>query len=1294
MKRHLQYVVALAAVVATFTLLRSDERKTAELIFHASFDKYHAHADEARGDGQSTLTESLELRSTPGVSKSGLLIDEGETCRYKVRDNFDVNAATVSFWVCPVNWDAGDMRFQHFFIAATRDRQAPFRVMIGTPGPYMGGKGIRLFFEWGTSKDPGHRTFSVSASVDWKKGEWHKIDAAWDATEMRIFVDGELGQKAALPNVVFPDLGGDFFELVPIWRGVETKTHSPKDRSILDEVKIFDGILSEDRVAANFAADRAQLVGGIPAPRAAIPLLKDAPKIDGVLDEDLWRRASAFPIRSKTGGFAHDHESICRIAYTTDGLMLGLESAAVGPRLKTDAAERDGKLWEDDSFEIFLKLPDMKNEIEFVQFIVNSRGVLFDQKNRDVRWNAAVEVQASSSGKKWFVEMFVPFKSLAVATPRPGTVWLANFCRNWIQPAPAKPIFTSWTECFGSYYASLGEIVFTGMETGYRSSFGSDLGAGILDLRFENSARLPIKGVLEVSGQNRKPLVRSFEVAAGSQIAQKEDLSDFKEAVVKFSAATPDGTAVFSYGTRIYVKKPVEVEYIPYVPEKKLVLVVDFTNLDEKRRQAIVDGAAKLRAAIHGPDTSANSEAVFSVAQLRDKYTLDIVWLDGRYDFKYAFLTEGLETLHTEGVLVKPPTPWLDVRAAVADQVLAPWTPLEYASDGTVSCWGRTYAFDGPFPATMLNRGRDVLDGPMRMTIETDKNRSALANLSGEIGASRPDRMERGGKSEFPGTDVSATWSSWMEYDGLVVTDLKISPPPGGLSVRSLTLEIPLRPEIVKYIRKPKRIEWNGTTWESSFEPYLWIGTEDEGLGVFFDSSANWLFEPEDKPVVVVKNDGRAALVYKMIMRPGHTDKPLEYRLGFQATPVRPMMKGWRAFNPTTRPYRHRNADIWAPHYSTLIGLFNVGDRLAHDRQAAEDVRLGIRTFYYGGALATPDSNPTFEFFRHLWANPYGPSFYNMAPRPTSGNRPYNVLPVCHASSYTDMMAYYAVKLVGEGKASSIYTDMDRLVPCENGLHGCGFTDAFGRTGGTFHILARRDFYKRLLTACRNSTDGLLPGMRMSHCHDYVVLPYHSFNDMFHPGEQFSHLVGRNDWFYTDELDPVAWRVELSGKASGINHVFLPNFVRGSGRQTDYDRPELAESLFAMTVINDVWPAGSYLNREATEEFWDIKKRTGLELDETVSFPYWRDDCPAGTAVRKTHAAVYVTPRSVLIAIANRNPAPTDVEVTLDLEALAIDAREIVALDERTKENVPITGGKFSVPVKARSYTIVSIPKR
>jgi hypothetical protein len=318
------------------------------------------------------------------------------------------------------------------------------------------------------------------------------------------------------------------------------------------------------------------------------------------------------------------------------------------------------------------------------------------------------------------------------------------------------------------------------------------------------------------------------------------------------------------------------------------------------------------------------------------------------------------------------------------------------------------------------------------------------------------------------------------------------------------------------------------------------------------------------------------------------------------------------------------------------------------------------------------------QFFDALWRNPY-----------KSDSR--HTMSVCHGSSFTDYILYEVREHLKRFDLNSVYTDVDRLIPCDNALHGCGTVDAFGRRVATYHILERRDFYKRLVTICRNLDSVYNPGLYHCHCHDNLVLPYHTWADLFYPGEQYSHAMYKKPWFYMEEHDSMAWRCELRGKAFGIPHVFLPQFVRGSGSKEHVQVPQYTQSLIGITLVNDIVMCGTWNHDESVEELWEIKARTGLNRDDAEFVAFWRENCPVGTD-DKARASVYIVrPDRACVVVQNAAKNDRDIVIAANLKALGIDPAKAKAKDERTGNELEIENGKFTVPVKGYNYTVVSL---
>ena len=561
-----------------------------KLLFRASFDRMTAFADVADGAPESTLEASLELRSKPGVSGSCLVLEDGERCAYAVKGNLRTDAATVSFWVRPANWSDATPRFEKFFRVSDRD----FAVHIGKPGdPGL----VRAWIRAGAWRTPGKRDFFALGQAKWDADKWHKIDVSWDSTHLAIYVDGRLGSRVDLPNLTIPPLTDRQFELVPIWTQ-KTRTHDSDDRTFIDEFEIRHGVLSRDRILESYLKQSKELDGGLSPPVMRVPRTGGI-TLDGKLDEAAWSRAARVPILCEiNSSLPFQSQASASVCYDATHLYIGLWSERPGgakPRAKHK--ERDGKLWEDDSFEVFL-IPSDDPEATYCQFLVNSAGAIYDGRGVDRKWSSNAVVRASIGADNWTAEVSMPFADFGAAAPAPGTVWLANFCRDWPQPAPAKPEWTSWAN---SGYAQrpddFGCLVFGGADDGAQLMLASGLETG--QLRVRGSAHKASTFSCEVRADKQTVFSRREELPGEKAI--EAILKTIKTGVLSATITDSEGVSLVEYRTRFMVREPIAVQLVPDVLKGRLGFQIDFQNLDAPWREAVAAGRASLTVSLSGP---------------------------------------------------------------------------------------------------------------------------------------------------------------------------------------------------------------------------------------------------------------------------------------------------------------------------------------------------------------------------------------------------------------------------------------------------------------------------------------------------------------------------------------------------------------------------------------------------------------------------------------------------------------------------------------------------------------------
>jgi len=141
--------------------------------------------------------------------------------------------------------------------------------------------------------------------------------------------------------------------------------------------------------------------------------------VDGGLTEAAWNKAIALTgfVSGRSGKPAVTTRVL--VTYDKDRLYVAVVNEEPNTdKLVAKAQGRDGKVWSDDSDEIYLDPSNAKGR-NYYGFFVNSKNVVYDRQRVerwDGEWNSGAKVLP---GKAWTVETAIPWKTLGV-TPKPG----------------------------------------------------------------------------------------------------------------------------------------------------------------------------------------------------------------------------------------------------------------------------------------------------------------------------------------------------------------------------------------------------------------------------------------------------------------------------------------------------------------------------------------------------------------------------------------------------------------------------------------------------------------------------------------------------------------------------------------------------------------------------------------------------------------------------------------------------------------------------------------------------------
>jgi hypothetical protein len=169
------------------------------------------------------------------------------------------------------------------------------------------------------------------------------------------------------------------------------------------------------------AAGQPPGAGPLP-PRPALAALSiDEPiKMDGLLDDEAWRKADVathFIQREPNLGQPATEPTEVRVVYTNTTLYLGIRALAADPdQIVGEEMQRDGALYRDDS--VLVLLDTFNDDRNAYFFEVNPNGAFTDalvtDEGRDfnVQWDAVWRAVAQRTSEGWSAEMEIPFATL------------------------------------------------------------------------------------------------------------------------------------------------------------------------------------------------------------------------------------------------------------------------------------------------------------------------------------------------------------------------------------------------------------------------------------------------------------------------------------------------------------------------------------------------------------------------------------------------------------------------------------------------------------------------------------------------------------------------------------------------------------------------------------------------------------------------------------------------------------------------------------------------------------------
>ncbi len=1290
------------------------------IIFHCSFDKTLT-PQIAKGSKVPVKQGKVEFK--PGKEGDAVKLGKGGvSLGYKSFKNIDPEIGTIAFWIKPVNWQpekiaAKDLVYPFFNLSRGMDSMDLF---ISQRKAWAN---LNFALNSDLNKIP-YQTRALHYSIGgvWNKGQWAHLAICWDFKfkgRIALYFNGKLiseKSSAGLLKRPFFKRIADIFRL-----GASPHKHCMDATILMDELYIYNTVLSSKSIN--------QLITGTTSPAANVcrtntimlPKSGNPPIVDGIIDTKEWQQAVSVAgmINLLTKKYAAIHASF-KAAYSNDGIFIAfnIPNDPKKPFLAVNT-KRDGQIWLDDSFEVWLQSPDGN----VYQFIANSAGGVFDRKNQDSAWNSRIKYKSKVSPQAWTSEMFIPWSDLSSGIPNAGDNWKINFCVTDASPSE-RPKFYTWawlnkgfsdTACFAKInFVNSGCFI---QVPELSISPNGMIKSGAIGLSPQKQDNVNV--LFAVAEAGTKADKSAVEVQYTNKYFEEKEILKLQPAIpasCKFDKILTDSE--FSlFNVTVRDLKDNRILYQTWTPfELKLDLQLKCRTYPSKKQIVVEffdykwtdDMLSKLKAKLIFMDNTGKvlHEKILKIRQPGPQHAVVSFagCPPGRYKVKVDIIDAQKGVINTAAVPWRLPENQLKKWRLGQGTVPKPFTPLQTTA-GQVSMTERVYKFsDNMLPVQFVARNKELLEDKIRLTGFIDKKNCSLKTKRFEWIKKAPDQAEYQASGELTKT-LKVKAHGRIDFDGFMWIDLKLTPKTKE-NISRLYLEIPFKKEAAPYLcyntGQPGHAShafWGNAPEKGviPFFPFVWLGDLDKGLTWFAESPENWHNQSPGNRIELFKHGNRTVLRIKLIDKATSLTKPTSYRFGLMATPVKPLPKHWwLEFFMSSNPQRHRifrNADLipnrifQSSYLLNRNGLDKGYNQLFNPfpdkgmRDVKNKIKQDKTMFHRKRQLPWPqystcDYTAQYDFYKDEWMiEPfiYVPNEAKIKCPPT--------FRVCMKSSFKEALGSYARRLVEELGFSGIYFDTGANFFCANTHHGCGYVDDSGKLCQSMPIVEIHDFMKDIFLTGKT----LNPNFYLINLTNGAVAPpLISFNNAVLSGEEWN---GHFNGDYTDCLSLDIWKLKFNPEIWGVLNIALP--ARGLQAQTKEGKKFATRLLGTNTYFSYILLAGTptwiaYLNDDRCEEILTALHRFGAFKDKAKFSPFWK--------VKKEFKLSPAMPFSFYQLGNDYLVVLAGLEAREKLETLSgVDFYIVSMSDFLTGEKIAVTNNKAKITVPAKNFRLIKI---
>lgn len=716
-------------------------------------------------------------------------------------------------------------------------------------------------------------------------------------------------------------------------------------------------------------------------PQLRLPLMQNAPTIDGAIHEDEWEGADRMERFGSGAALAAQQASFW---IGSDGKELFVAVRSETPpggqlltRANPQAGDGDAPTFTDDSVELYVAPQPDAADAKVYQAIFNARGAIYDTLTTPqgaVPWRGRWRVKSSVSDNRWDCEIAIPWSEFGVDGSIPGRSIALRVGRNWQRSADVAQ--SEWSPLGGAY-----NIVSTMARVQWDNSApvvqvlqlqDAPNSPANIRLRLSNptAAALRVLATVDMAPQNSATThsAQTVELPAGGsrEIIASSPALGAEPIATHIAVTSPDGQAIYYRRDFSWqIARPATLWNLPsevarafvtqyaYFPSPHAMHVrVDLNRLPQREQARGITLAVRRKGSTQLLAQTAMPPLQNGVSELRRWDLPDL----GEGEYELVVTPDGVQTPPEVLPFVRHKFEWEGNALGKSDVVVAPFTPI-VVKGNQVETVLRRHSMNGlGLWDQVVADGQSLLKAPMRLE----------ANIGGRVLPAQ-GTLKITGSSATHAT-AQATWSagalhgstqSVWDDDGVMRSTLTLQPTTQ--NVESLTLVIPLDNAQMPLLHTATdgiRLNDAGSTpagsgrvWDSTkakhrniignYVPYIWLGGAERGLSVFGENDKGWMVDDKTPCQEIVRNaNGTLELRLNLIQQPSPIIATRQITLGFQATPVKPMPENWR--------------------------LWTVGKRGAAKAPGQFHERFLGADYYWGSVTASDDIYPRKQDFS-LW---------------------------------------------------------------------------------------------------------------------------------------------------------------------------------------------------------------------------------------------------------------------------------------------------------------------------------------